>query len=185
MQVDKDSITMLLEEAHKEGELGLAFETAFDKYGNTVFRRCYSLLNDYDEASDAAQMIWTKVYFALPGFRGDANFSSWLYRIVYNQCISTIRKRHPSVPFDDKVAVDPALIDSGLADRIQQKLDTAEILEHVSMEERALLVMKYVDKLTYTEIADHFSMGDSAVKMRIARIKIKLQEAYEKQASRS
>lgn len=160
--------------------LSSEYEGYFNEYADLVFKRCYSLLSNYDEASDASQLVWTKVYFALPGFRGDASFKSWLYRIVYNQCISTIRKRFKYVPLDDEMDVDPAFLKDELSVSIQKKLDTEQLLEVISHEEKALMYMKYVDNFTYADIAKTLKIGESACKMRIARTKKKLAEEYEK-----
>ena len=156
------------------------FDAKFEEFGDLVFRRCFSLLDGYEEASDAAQLVWTKVYFALPGFRGDASFKTWLFRIVYNQCISIIRKRYKTYPLEDDMPVDPSMLKDELADKIMQKIDTAQLLEAIGHEEKALLSMKYVDKFTYEEMSTMLNLTESALKMRIARIKQRLVEEYGK-----
>ena len=175
---NKESLELLQQDMSSSDNV--EFEDYFAKYGDLVFRRCYSLLGNYDEASDAAQLIWTKVYFALPGFRGDSSFKSWLYRIVYNQCISIMRRRYKHIPLDDDIDIDPSIAKESLSKQIQTKLDTEQLLEVISHEDRALIYMKYVDNFKFADIAGTLGIKEGACKMRVARIKQKLKDEYEK-----
>ncbi len=178
MVPDKESLELLQQDM--ESTDSSVFEDYFNEFGDLVFKRCYSLLGNYDEASDASQLVWTKVYFALPGFRRDASFKSWLYRIVYNQCISTMRKRYKHIPLDDSIEIDPSLAKESLSKQIQTKLDTEHLLKVISHEDRALIYMKYVDNFKFADIANTIGVKEGACKMRILRIKQRLRDEYEK-----
>jgi len=62
-------------------------------------------MKDPGRAEDAAQESFIKAWAALPGFKGESKFSSWLYRICYNTCISELRKRKPEVELDEAMGV--------------------------------------------------------------------------------
>jgi len=62
-----------------------AFEALIRRHEKTIFNLVYRMLGDYDEAAETAQEVFLSAYRAIGQFRGDANFSTWLYRIALNQ----------------------------------------------------------------------------------------------------
>jgi RNA polymerase sigma-70 factor (ECF subfamily) len=75
------------------------------KYEDKAYNLCYKVLRNKEEARDAAQEAFIKAYEALPGFRLDSAFSTWFYRIIYNACISRIRKDRYITGFEPDDAV--------------------------------------------------------------------------------
>ena len=74
-----------------------AFEPLVRKFAARVLRLAGGILGErHGEAEDAVQEIFLKVYLALPKFRGDAQFSTWLYRIAVNHCRDILRRSPPS-----------------------------------------------------------------------------------------
>jgi len=159
-----------------------SFEQLYDRYTDTVFRKCLSFLWEKEAAEDAAQEIWVKVYFALPSFQGEAAFSSWLYRITTNQCINHLKRQKAFLSLD-------ALSDKGfdlpdekesLAKAVSNTQQVTQMLSRLSKEVKALLIMKYVEGYDYQEISEITGMGISALKMKIYRAKKQLQaESYD------
>ena len=68
-----------------------AFEKIVLKYQDRVYNLCYRFLGDKQEAEDAAQEIFIKVYRALKGFKLESSFYTWLYRIVINTCKNRVK----------------------------------------------------------------------------------------------
>jgi RNA polymerase sigma factor (sigma-70 family) len=154
------------------------FEHLYDRYTDVVFRKCLSYLKQKEDAEDAAQEIWVNVYFALPQFQQKSTFSTWLYRIATNQCINRLKKRKIFISLD-------ALSDEGfdsvdehedILNTLSDKQQVTKALSLLSKDMKALLLMKYADEYTYTQIAEATGLGESAIKMRIARAKKQLQE---------
>lgn len=79
-----------------------AFEELVRRHQARAFTLAYRLLSDRGDAQDAVQEAFVKAWTKLPGFDGRAAFSTWLHRVVVNQCMSTLRRRRP-VPVPDDV----------------------------------------------------------------------------------
>jgi RNA polymerase sigma factor (sigma-70 family) len=156
------------------------FEQLYNKYTDIVFRKCLSYLKSKEEAEDAAQEIWVKVFFALPKFEQKSSFSTWLYRITVNQCINTLKKRRVFVSLDQlsEEGFDVKDEQEDISSIISDKHQVTKALSLLSKDMKALLLMKYVDEYIYEEIAEVTGLGESAIKMRVTRAKKQLQVAF-------
>jgi RNA polymerase sigma-70 factor (ECF subfamily) len=78
-----------------------AFSELVRRYEKKVFTVAYRFTGNYSDASDLAQEVFIRVYQALPRFRGEASFNTWLYRITANLCRDELRrqKRHKKPPW--------------------------------------------------------------------------------------
>ncbi len=70
-----------------------AFAWLVDQYRDMIYTVCLRMLNSEADAEEAAQDAFVKAYRSLSSFQGKSKFSTWIYRIAYNQCISVIRKK--------------------------------------------------------------------------------------------
>ena len=145
------------------------FEVIYDRYSSFVYRKCLLMTDSETDAQDLTQEIWIKVYFALDTFRFESKFSTWLSRITINRRINHL-KRIGKLAFSEGIEES----ENGSLPNINNCLDVTKLLSRLSIETKALLTLKYVDGLSYEEIADITGIGISAVKMRIARAKKEL-----------
>ncbi len=83
------------------GRHARAFDLIVPEFRNRVFRLAFSILKDRAAAEDAAQETFVRVWKALPGFDGRAALGTWIYAITRNTCLMELRKRRPTVSFDD------------------------------------------------------------------------------------
>src|SRR2546426_24744 len=77
---------------------GSAFDELVLRHRLAVYRLAYRLLGNHEEADDVSQEAFLRAYRALPGFRGDASFRTWITRIVINLALSARRARIATVP---------------------------------------------------------------------------------------
>lgn len=156
------------------------FEPLFDKYIDISYRKCLSYLGNTEDTEDAAQEIWTKVYFSLPSFRAESAFSTWLYRICVNHCINVLKKRKSFVSMDELKISGFEQYDEkiDIEINISNQEDVTKVLFILS-KDKELFLMKYVEGYTYEEISQVFGIGVSALKMRIARAKKKLLNEFQ------
>jgi len=145
-----------------------AFAVLLNRYKGMMYSMAYRLMRDPGRAEDMAQETFIKAYAALPGFRGQSKFSSWLYRICYNTCISELRKRKPEVELDEAMAVD---ID-GPVEAYRTKGIQEVVQDEVSKlpdDYRVAITLYHFNGLSYEEIAQMTREPMGTVKAHIHR----------------
>lgn len=156
-----------------------AFEELVRRHQRPLFALAVRLLGDRGAAQDAVQESFVAAWRRLDDFRGEAAFSSWMYRIVTNRCLNAARRRRPTVPLD---AVVEGLATSGAesperAAEVNERLAALHrALDGLPAQLRACWVLRNVDGLGYTEIAEVVGAGPDAVRGRIYRARIRLAE---------
>lgn len=155
---------------------------AFEEVVRATYRRVYTqalrLVGDRQDAEDVTQEAYLRVYHGLDGFREEAAFETWLYRIVTNAAMSFLRKRGRfgellADPEDGPEAGDPLnpRIDQAAVDR--DALEGA--LQALPASLRSVVVLKDVYGLSCREIGDHLGVSEGAVKVRLHRARRRLQ----------
>ncbi len=176
MSDDTDIVQRILAGDHQ------AYAVLVRKYEASVRGCCLGMLPNPSDADDAAQEVFIKAYHALGSFRGDAAFSTWLYRIAANHCRDLLRRsaRHQTESWD-------ALLEQQ-GDRIEALLSTPPDVE-IPMEQtelmrrvfaclpeqyRTILILREVDGLSYQELAETLACSLDAVKGRLKRARQEL-----------
>ncbi|MEM0992442.1 MAG: RNA polymerase sigma factor [Bacteroidota bacterium] len=158
----------------------VCFGLLYERYAKKVYSKCISLLKDEALAHDATQEIFTKIFLNLSKFAERAKFSTWVYSITYNYCIDYIRRRKKQLNlFVDDIERAPDLPDDDILDEDILSMNYKQlkvVLEHIPLDDKAILLMKYQDELSIKEIAGILNKTESAVKMRIKRAKEKAQK---------
>ncbi len=162
-----------------------AFDTLFKKYQMIVLNTCYRLLQDDTDSQDAAQEIFIKVYRALPKFKPDAQFTTWLYRICINHCYNVLRarKRKKLTSIFSKNDQN----ENSLLEKIEdtnnpmQDMEKKELKEMViyavnqlPKNQRTAVILHRFEGLSYKEIADVMNTTVSSVESRLHRAKLAL-----------
>jgi RNA polymerase sigma-70 factor (ECF subfamily) len=161
-----------------------AFEDLVAHFERSVYALCYRLLGDAEEARDAAQETFLKVYKGLGGFRAESGLKTWIYRIAINQAMNQQRwwrRRHR----DETISLDlnrgesstplsstlPAHGASPEAQAIsnQRERRIMRALNEIKAEYRVALVLREIEELSYEEIAETLAVSIGTVKSRIAR----------------
>ncbi len=168
-----------------------SFDGLVSKYQGLVFNLCLKMLGDYYEALDVAQDIFLKVYESLRSFRGEAKFSTYLYRISINFCknrLKAIIRRRKKIAFsiDDPVNTQSGSMQRQLASQDptpREKMEESEkeglvikALSSLSPEYKEIIVLKEIEGLKYEEIAEILSIGLGTVKSRLSRARSALKE---------
>ncbi len=159
-------------EACREGDRE-AFRLLFETYKDKVFSiAVYSFGGDEAAASDVSQQIFLKLMTAITQFRGDSAFTTWLYRLVVNACIDEQRKRRRFLPFGESVPM------SRIEDRRPQekryaRLEVADsvqaAIKELTPKLRMPILLKYVEGLSYEEIATVMGCSKGTVASRLNR----------------
>ena len=157
-----------------------AFGELVEQYRDNVYRLAYRMCGNTYDADEAAQEAFVAAWRALPNFRGDAKFSTWLYRLTTNAAIDVMRreKRHQTVGDGEMIEVaDDADSPQETVERTEQQEAVQEALSTLSEEYREVLLLRYMEELDYAEIAEVLQLPSGTVKSRINRAKAALKTA--------
>jgi RNA polymerase sigma factor (sigma-70 family) len=186
LKVNELSDEAVLKKILKEKDNSL-FKIIYQRYYQKVNDKCYSFLKNKNMASEFANDILIKVYEKLPGFKGNSSFSSWLYSITYNYLIDYLRKKkqlhYPRWNEENEL---PEIIDESSSEIAELSYDNLMLIfEKIHPEEKALLIMKYLDGLPIKEIAESLTISDDAVKMRLKRARSRVIYLYREEFDQS
>lgn len=159
-------------EACQQGDRD-AFQLLFETYKDKVFSLAvYTVGGDRAVADDVTQQIFLKLFTAIRQFRGDSEFTTWLYRLVVNACIDERRKRKRWLPWGETVAMkDPA--EKKPQEKQFARLEVSEAVQAAIAELkpkfRLPILLKYIEGLSYEEIAGVMGCSKGTVASRLNR----------------
>lgn len=157
-----------------------AFGALVEQYRDNVYRLAYRMCGNEYDADEAAQEAFVAAWRALPNFRGDAKFSTWLYRLTTNAAIDVMRreKRHQTEGDGEMMEVaDDSDSPQETVERTEQQEAVQKALATLSDEYREVLLLRYMEELDYAEIAEVLKLPSGTVKSRINRAKAALKTA--------
>lgn len=155
-----------------------AFRQLVETYQTPAYRLAARMCGP-DSAEDVTQEAFLAAWRALPEFRGDCRFSTWLYRLVSNAAIDCLRreKKHRDTgDVDDLELPDGGPSPQELAERSDTRDAVRRALDRLSPEHRQVLLLRFMQELDYGEIARALNVSEGTVKSRINRAKSKLRE---------
>lgn len=155
-----------------------AFRQLVEAYQTPAYRLAARMCGP-DSAEDVTQEAFLAAWRALPEFRGDCRFSTWLYRLVSNAAIDCLRreKKHRDTgDVDDLELPDGGPSPQEQAERSDTRNAVRRALDGLSPEHRQVLLLRFMQELDYGEIARALNVSEGTVKSRINRAKSKLRE---------
>lgn len=155
-----------------------AFRQLVEAYQTPAYRLAARMCGP-DSAEDVTQEAFLATWRALPEFRGDCRFSTWLYRLVSNAAIDCLRreKKHRDTgDVDDLELPDGGPSPQEQAERSDTRNAVRRALDRLSPEHRQVLLLRFMQELDYGEIARALNVSEGTVKSRINRAKSKLRE---------
>lgn len=173
-----------------------AFEQLVLKYQTAVYNLCLRMTGDPEDAADMTQESFLKAWRNLESFQGNSAFSTWLYRLASNTCLDHLRsvKRRPqlSLVMEDEdgeaQALDvpdsaPTPEEQVIALDEQSRLN--EALQALEEDQRQILILRAVNGLSYTEIAEALQLKEGTVKSRLARARDQLRKKLQQNGNNS
>jgi RNA polymerase sigma-70 factor (ECF subfamily) len=150
-----------------------AFRLLFESYKDRVFSiAVYSFGGDETAARDVSQQIFLKLLTSISQFRGDSAFTTWLYRLVVNACTDEQRKRRRFLPFGGSTASDK-VGERRPQEKRYAKLEIADsvqsAIKQLRPKLRMAILLKYVEDLSYEEIASVLGCSKGTVASRLNR----------------
>lgn len=160
------------------------FEILYERHSHKIYNKCLGFTDDQQTAEDLTHDIFLKAFVSLKSYQGRAKFYTWLYSLTYNYCVDYYNSQKKdrekmseylldeTADSDDDEASDAQLFDIKL-ERLKIVLNK---IPHV---DKIVLLMKYQDDFSIEDIAESLALGESAVKMRIKRAKVKVLNTYD------
>ena len=189
MSEDKGDLDLNLIERTVAGDES-AFEELVKKYQHSVLNTIYRYIGNYNEADDIAQDVFVKVWRKIKSFKGKAKFSTWLYRIVVNQCLDYRRKSKRKTEI---VSLDKKLEEGKIPESLTVGIDfeqkkresiVRQAINELPDKQRIAMILAKYEAKSYQEIADIMGVSLSNVASIIYRakenLKVKLLPLREK-----
>lgn len=147
-------------------------------FQNPIYRYCYRLLENKQDAEDAVQDILVKGYQSIHQYKPKVHFSAWLYRIAYNHCLNLLRRRrlHNQVTRIFRLELISVSPEQELDNQLYNPSLSAA-LERLTLDEKNMLILRVFEEKTYVEISEILGVKPNALTKRMNRIKLKVQEA--------
>ncbi|MBK6965544.1 MAG: sigma-70 family RNA polymerase sigma factor [Bacteroidales bacterium] len=156
-----------------------SYTVIVDRYKDLVYSVVLKIVKNHEEAEETAQDTFLKAYHALSGFKREAKFSTWLFRIAYNTAISKTRRKQLTT-----TAIDDKMIENFSTDEIKENLGQLDTEDQVKVlqkaiqllgnEDQLLINLFYRNRQSVDEIASITGLSDANVKVKLHRIRKKL-----------
>ncbi|MBI2481657.1 MAG: RNA polymerase sigma factor, partial [Planctomycetia bacterium] len=165
--------------AAREGSDGPAFVAIVERFQDRVWRVCYRLMGNAEDASDATQEVFVRLFLQRSQFEGRSKYSTWMHGIAIRTCLMMRRGRGRRKKHEE-VAQRRGTERHERSDRdlSATTLDLAHMLDTLEEEDRAMLILKYAEGYNYDELSELFDLSVSGCKMRISRARDRLQERF-------
>ena len=155
----------------------VAFRKLVESHQHFVHALAYRFLRDADDARDASQEVFVRLWKNMNRYKPEIKLSTWLYRITTNYCLDQIklrgRKKNSKIPYDD--IADPVYADREL---LQKELTSIAMhaAEQLSPKQRAVFILRDLEELTMEEIGDVLEMDAGSVKSNLYYARKKIAE---------
>ena len=152
-----------------------AFQELLSRYRRPAITLAYQMLGNSEDAEDVAQEAFVRVFQAIPRFRGQSAFSTWLYRIVTDLCLANRRRRKATVGLD--LVREPRSSDSP-SKTVTQALVTRQALDGMTPDLRAILLLRDQEGLSYSEIAEALRLPLGTVRSRLSKARMSFRQIW-------
>ncbi|MCK4880343.1 MAG: sigma-70 family RNA polymerase sigma factor [Bacteroidales bacterium] len=155
-----------------------AFSGLVDAYKDMVYTVCLRMLTSEADAEEAAQDVFVKVYRSLESFQEKAKFSTWLYRIAYNHCISVIRKKVKMIDLVDEIPdgeVDEGEMNGLESISVEERSRYLKMaIESLAETDAVVVTLFYYDEMSLDEIAEITGLTSGNIRIKLHRSRKKM-----------
>ncbi|MEP7264522.1 MAG: sigma-70 family RNA polymerase sigma factor [Bacteroidota bacterium] len=157
-----------------------AYSFLVNKHKSLAFTLALRMVRNREDAEEIAQDAFLKAYHALPEFKGDSKFSTWLFRIVYNNSINKLRKNvKATVAIDEQAEYDLNFAEMEEELKIlhakERRLYVKEAIDTLDEEEGVIITLFYIEELPSATISEITGLTDANIRVKLHRARKKLQ----------
>jgi RNA polymerase sigma-70 factor (ECF subfamily) len=159
-----------------------AFAQLLKRYRDICTRFVLRMVGNWDDADDILQSSFVRAYRGIGACHDPSRFRAWLYRIVLNECrtfVTRRKRREQWMVREDPETILNAAEAATLIDRAMVREEIQHALDQLPVDHREAFILKYVEDMSYEEMAELTGAGVSALKMRVKRSCDQLQELLE------
>jgi len=164
-----------------------AFEILIERYKHMVFTLALKMVRRKEDAEEVAQDVFLKAFTALKTYKGEAKFSTWLYKIAYYRSLDYLKKNKRQLrtaPIDISeeysiAALEDTMDELETSERIQM---IKEALEELAADDSLIITLYYFEELSLKEIAKVMDLTPNNVKVKLFRSRSKLAAVLRKRA---
>ena len=153
-----------------------AFEELVKKYQHPVLNTIYRYISDSTQADDLAQEVFVKVWNHAGSFRGKSKFSTWLYKIVVNQCLNYRSRERKSTSSLDRPVEDLSPGADANLETSERQAAVRKAIDELPEKQRIALILSRFDRKSYKEISEIMRCSLSSVESLIFRAKENLRK---------
>ena len=180
MRYDEKNLVTALQKGEER-----AFQELVENYSKMIYSTAFSMLQNADDAQDAAQEVFLSVYRYIGKFKKNSKLSTWIYRITVNSCMNVLKKKRLNVtPIEREdgiieIADNSADPEGVLLSKITRR-EIADAISALESNQRAIIVLRDIENLSYEEISEILHIPVGTVKSRINRARCSLREHFKK-----
>jgi RNA polymerase sigma factor (sigma-70 family) len=161
-----------------------AFKLFFEKHHRNIYRLCYHMLHDSQEAEDMTQEVFLKVFLKIKRFRGESRVSTWLYRIAVNLCLNHLRRKNTtrflSLDFllekGKQPAQEPEKEPPARLTQEEEKTIIGKAVDSLPKNQRTAIILNHYMDFSYEEISETMGRSTASVRSLLFRAKQSLQK---------
>jgi RNA polymerase sigma-70 factor (ECF subfamily) len=144
-----------------------AFRALYEKYGEKVFASAYRIVGEYHAAADLVQEVFVKIHGELRNFKFESKFSTWLFRVTVNHALNRSSEgvRHSRI--HEKIGRDGRGDPGGTKEGRPVDDEVHRALQRLSPKLRTVISLRYLEGLSYEEIAEILEISIGTVKSRL------------------
>ena len=155
-----------------------ALRATYERHGARVYRLSLRLLGSGPDAEDLTQEVFLKLFERAALFDGRSRFTTWIHRLTVNACLHKLEKeglrRARPLPEEDRAPADPGGGPEDALERGDERRALADLLARLAPEQRAVLVLRELEGLSYREIAAVLAIPEGTVMSRLSRARERL-----------
>lgn len=175
----------------KQGDIE-SFELLIKDYQQLAFNIAYRMLGNTEDAKDASQDAFIKIFKSIQSFKGNSSFSTWMYRIVSNTCLDELRKRkkHQSYSYDNPIKTEDGEMNRNIPasenspEEIINRKESQQLIQNainkLSDQNKAVIVLRDIKGFSYEQISEILDCPEGTIKSRISRARVALKMILEK-----
>jgi RNA polymerase sigma-70 factor (ECF subfamily) len=144
-----------------------AFRLLYEKYGEKVFASAYRIVGEHHAAADLVQEVFVKIHWELRRFKFESKFSTWLFRVTVNHALNRASEGSRHARIHEKIVRDGKGDPGGTKEGRPVDDEVQRALQELSPKLRTVISLRYLEGLSYEEIAEILELSIGTVKSRL------------------